>query len=119
MYDPSTVHSKILKEQYGKPSYLKFLEEYGRLVAEAGSTKVGMPYRWIVWNSALDARKGDCIVLGASSVRQLKETCEQIEKGPLEGWVVERLEEMWKEIEADAPGDNFAVYKKLLDAGLL
>ena len=114
MYEPSTVHGKILQEQYVKPSYLKFLEEYGKLVEEAGSTKVGM-----AWNSALAAGKGGCIVLGASSVRQLKETCERTEKGPLERWVVERLEEMWKEIEADAPGDNFAVYKKLLDAGLL
>jgi HPt (histidine-containing phosphotransfer) domain-containing protein len=73
----------------------------------------------MAWNIALEAGKGDCIVLGASGARQLKETCEKIEKGPLEGWVVERLEEMWKAIEADAPGDNFAVYKKLLDAGLL
>jgi aflatoxin B1 aldehyde reductase len=62
-----------------------------------------------------------CFVLGASKVsaRQPNETCEQSEKGPLEGWAVVRLEEIWKEIEADAPGDNFAVYKKLLDAGLL
>jgi aflatoxin B1 aldehyde reductase len=119
MYEPSTVHGKILQEQYVKPSYLKFLEEYGKSVEEAGSTKVGMAYRWMAWNSALAAGKGGCIVLGASSARQLKETCERTEQGPLERWVVERLEEMWKEIEADASGDNFAVYKKLLDAGLL
>jgi aflatoxin B1 aldehyde reductase len=87
------------------------LEEYGRLVEEAGSTKVGMAYRWMAWNSALDAGKGDCIVLGASSARQLKETCGQVEKGLLEGWVVERLEEMWKEMEADAAADNFAVIR--------
>jgi hypothetical protein len=89
MYDPSTVHGKILQEKYGKPSYLQFLEEYEKLVQEAGSTKVGMEYRWIYrWmtcNSSLEAGKGDCIVLGVSSARQLKETCEQIEKGPLEG----------------------------------
>jgi aflatoxin B1 aldehyde reductase len=78
-----------------------------------------MAYRWMAWNSALDAGKGDCIVLGASSARRLKETYEQIDKGQLEGWVVERLEEMWKEIEGVALGDNFEVYKKLLDAGLL
>jgi aflatoxin B1 aldehyde reductase len=98
---------------------LKFLEEYGKLVEDAESTKVGLAYRRMAWNSALDAGKGDCIVLGASSAKQLKDTCEEIEKGPLDVWVVERLEEMWKGIEADAPGDNFAVYKKLLSAGLL
>jgi hypothetical protein len=69
MYDPSTAHGKILQGQYGKPPYVKFLEEYGRLVKEAGSTKVGMAYLWVAWNSALDAGKGDCIVLGATSAR--------------------------------------------------
>jgi hypothetical protein len=27
MHGPSTVHGKILQEQYGKPSYVKFLKE--------------------------------------------------------------------------------------------
>jgi aflatoxin B1 aldehyde reductase len=43
----------------------------------------------------------------------------EIQKGPLEGWVVERLEAMWRSIKADAPGNNFETYKKLSKAGLL
>jgi aflatoxin B1 aldehyde reductase len=58
MYDPLAVHGKILQKQYGKPSYLKLLEEYGKLVEDAGSTKARMAYRWMAWNSALDAGKG-------------------------------------------------------------
>jgi len=32
-------------------------------------------------------------------------------------WVVKKLDEMWKGIEADAPGDNSSTYKKLREAG--
>ena len=104
---------------YGKPSYLEALEEFGKLADEAGTTKAGLAYRWEVWNSFLDPEKGDAVVLGASSGEQLNETLKQIEKGPLKGWVVQRLEELWRSIEADAPGNNFETFTKLTKAGLL
>lgn len=73
----------------------------------------------MLWNSALDITEGDVVVLGASSASQLENTILEIEKGPLESWVVERLNEIWKEVEKEAPGDNFGTYKKLMQAGLL
>jgi aryl-alcohol dehydrogenase-like predicted oxidoreductase len=103
----------------GKPSYLKALEEFGKLAEEAGTSKAGLACRWVAWNSFLEAEKGDMVVLGASSGRQLSETVREIQKGPLEGWVVERLEAMWRSIEVDAPGNNFETYTKLSKAGLL
>jgi aflatoxin B1 aldehyde reductase len=104
---------------YGKPSYLNALEEFGKLAEEAGTSKAGLAYRWEVWNSFLDPELGDSIVLGASSGKQLSETVKEIEKGPLEGWVVERLEALWRSIEVDAPGNNFETFTKLTKAGLL
>jgi aflatoxin B1 aldehyde reductase len=67
----------------------------------------------------LETEKGDMVVLGARSGKQLSETVREIQKGPLEGWVVERLEAMWRSIKADAPGNNFETYTKLSKAGLL
>jgi aflatoxin B1 aldehyde reductase len=118
-FNYDTVLGKILYEMYGKPSYLKALDEFGKLAEEAGTSKAGLAYRWEVWNSFLDPGKGDAVVVGASSGKQLSETAREIERGPLEGWVVERLEEIWKSVEADAPGNNFETYTKLLKAGLL
>ncbi len=46
-------------------------------------------------------------------------TAKGIEKGPMYGRVVERLEEIWKSVEADASAYNFETYTKLLKAGLL
>jgi len=104
---------------YDKPSYLAALEEFGKLAEEAGTTKAGLAYRWVVWNSFLDPEKGDAVVLGASSGKQLTETVSEIEKGPLEGWVVQRLEKLWRSLEADAPRNNFETFTKLTKAGLL
>jgi aflatoxin B1 aldehyde reductase len=113
----TTILGKILQDMYGRPVYLEFLDEYAKLAKESGSTQAGMAYRWVVWNSALKADLGDCVVLGATSTRQLKNTVEEIEKGPLEEWVVERLEKLWKSVEKDAPQDNFGTYKKLAATG--
>lgn len=104
---------------YGKPSYLKFLEEYRNLCEEIGESPAGLAYRWMVWNSALRVEGGDVVVLGASSAAQLENTILEVEKGKLEESVVQRLDEMWKEIDKDAPGDNFGTYKKLMKAGIL
>lgn len=113
----TTVLGKILQDMYGKPVYLDFLDDYAKLAKESGNTQAGMAYRWVVWNSALKAELGDCVVLGATSAKQLKNTVEEIEKGPLEAWVVERLETLWKSVEKDAPQDNFGTYKRLAAIG--
>jgi aflatoxin B1 aldehyde reductase len=95
-FNTSTVFGKILHDMYGKPSYLKALDEFGKLGEEAGSSKAGLAFRWTAWNSYLDAEKGDALVVGASSGKQLDDTVKEIEKGPLEEWVVERLNGLWK-----------------------
>ena len=116
-FDPSTVLGKILLDMYGKPVYLEFLDEYAALVKESGNSKAGLAYRWVVWNSVLKAESGDCVILGATSAKQLENTVEEIERGPLDDWVVERLDRMWKKVEKDAPQDNFSTYKKLAASG--
>lgn len=113
----TTILGKILQDMYGKPVYFHFLNEYTELAKESGNTQAGMAYRWVVWNSALKAELGDAVVLGATSAEQLRNTMEEIQKGPLEGWVVDRLERLWKKVENDAPQDNFGTYKKLAASG--
>lgn len=116
-FDPSTVLGKILQDMYGKPVYLEFLDEYAKLAKESGNSPAGMAYRWVVWNSALKPELGDAVILGATSATQLRNTAEEIEKGPLEAWVVDKLDELWGTVENDAPQDNFNTYKKLAASG--
>ncbi|KAH6676835.1 NADP-dependent oxidoreductase domain-containing protein [Halenospora varia] len=123
-FNPETILGKILHEKYGKPPFLEFLRKYEELVKdlkeeEGSGGKVGVAYRWMCWHSKLDAEKGDGVVIGVSSAAQLEQTVEEVKKGPLPEWVVERLESMWKSVEGLASGDNFSTYKKLKEAGLL
>jgi len=117
-YSPDTMLGKILQNMYGKRSFLRYLEEYAKLAEESGNTTSGLAYRWAVWNSAL-GENGDCAILGASSPAQLRETIDEIDKGPLEPWVLERLETMFEGIKNEDPGHNFATFKKLKAAGEL
>ncbi len=57
--------------------------------------------------------KEDSLIIGASSVSQLEDMVEELEKGPLEKQVVERIEEMWEGVKDVAPTDNFADFLKL------
>ncbi|KAG0653032.1 Sirodesmin biosynthesis O [Hyphodiscus hymeniophilus] len=118
-FNHSTVLGKILQDMYGKPVYLEFLDGYAKLAEENGISKAGMAYRWVVWNSALKPALGDCVVLGASSAKQMKNTVEEIDKGPLGQKIVSRLDRLWQSVENDAPQDNFATYKKLAASGAL
>ncbi|TVY51230.1 Oxidoreductase sirO [Lachnellula cervina] len=118
-FDPSTVLGKILQDMYATDSLLDYLEKFSALAEEIGSSKVGLACWWVVWNSALREDLGDCMVSGASRAKQIQDVIDEIEKGPLEDSVVERLEKMWKDIEAVAPGDNFSTFRRLQKAGVL
>lgn len=59
------------------------------------------------------------MVSGASRANQIQDVIDEIEEGPLEDSVVERLERMWKDIEAVSPGDNFSTFRRLQKAGVL
>jgi aflatoxin B1 aldehyde reductase len=43
-----------------------------------------LAYRWAVWNSALKAELGAFVIFRATCAKQLKNTVEEIGKGPLE-----------------------------------
>ena len=85
---------------HNKPVFVRFLAAYSELVRESGVGRAELAYRWIVWNSAL--RGGDAIVMDVTSVEQAREALAAVRKGPLEPWVVQRLEDMWCSVAADA-----------------
>lgn len=85
---------------YNKPAFVRFLAAYSELVRESGVARAELAYRWIVWNSVL--RGGDAIVVDATSVEQAREALAAVRKGPLEPWVVQKLEDMWGWVAADA-----------------
>ncbi|KAK0628022.1 Oxidoreductase sirO [Lasiodiplodia hormozganensis] len=115
----ANVHGGMYGALYNKPAMVEALREWRRIAADVeGETSVMLAYRWAVFHSALDAGKGDAIIVGASRPAQLEQTLKGLEAGPLKKETVERIERLWKGIEKDAPLDNFNSFLKgKLEAG--
>ncbi|KAL6692382.1 Aldo/keto reductase [Trichoderma pleuroticola] len=113
-WDPNTITGKIFRDLYYKPSYLKMLEEFGKLSTETGISRSGLAYRWVRYHSALKAELGDEMILGSVNAQQLEEALGELNKGPLEAATVEKLESLWQLIKDDAPIDNLISVRKVV-----
>lgn len=57
-------------------------------------------------NSILDGSKGDAVIVGASSLEQLRETVAAVRKGPLSSAVQEEIQGVWEGMKHEAFLDN-------------
>lgn len=113
-WDPNSPTGKIFRDLYYKPSYLKMLEEFGKLSEETGVSRSGLAYRWVRYHSALKPELGDEMILGSVTAQQLEEALAELDKGPLEAATVEKLESFWQLIKDDAPIDNLISVRKVI-----
>jgi aryl-alcohol dehydrogenase-like predicted oxidoreductase len=112
-WDPDTRAGKLRRDLYYKPSYMRMLDEFGQLATESCISRCGLAYRWVRYHSALKGSLGDEMIIGAASAEQLEETLAELAKGPLEPWVVERIDQLWDMVKEDAPVDNLKSVRKL------
>ncbi|KAF2729736.1 Aldo/keto reductase [Polyplosphaeria fusca] len=76
------------------------------VVLAHGLTLIDAAMRWLVYHSALRMRYSggnDGLVIGASSISQLKNNLEVIERGPLPKEVVDVLDRGWRIAKGQAP----------------
>ncbi|RMZ90533.1 hypothetical protein DV736_g2233, partial [Chaetothyriales sp. CBS 134916] len=92
---------------YAKPSLLAILPKWAKIADDAGVSKSELAYRWVAYHSSVKQENGDAIIVGASSVNQLEQTLTGLEKGPLPEAAVKAVDEIWQEIEHEAPVDNY------------
>ena len=95
-----------------KKSLLTALDEWCDLAREVGISQAELAYRWITWHSALKPANGDGIVVGARTAAQLEETLTNIEKGPLQASLVEKLEKIWDSVKGEGPVSPWEDYIK-------
>jgi aflatoxin B1 aldehyde reductase len=93
---------------YAKPELLDSLTEWEKIASEADVSRAELAYRWVKYNSALKPEHGDGVIVGCSSTKQLKQTLEGLDRGPLPAQVVEKIDAMWETIKHVAPLDNYA-----------
>lgn len=113
-WNPNTSTGQIFRDLYYKPSYLKMLEEFARLSQDTGLSRSGLAYRWVRYHSALQPEHGDSMILGSVTAQQLEEALMELNKGPLDAAVVEKLDSYWQLIKDDAPVDNLISVRKVV-----
>jgi len=106
-FDSSTPIGQMYASMYSKPAYLEALAQWEQIAKDEGITRADLAYRWVKYNSPLKPEHGDAIIIGASSSKQLKETLDSINKGPLSEKAVKAVDQVWETIKHEAPLDNY------------
>jgi aflatoxin B1 aldehyde reductase len=111
-YNPDAFSGKILRPMFDKPSYMKMLAAFGKLSEESGISRTGLAYRWVRHHSFLKAELGDEMIIGGTTAEQVANSLKELEGGPLEPWVADRISQLWEIIKEDAPRDNLKFVRK-------
>ncbi|KAL7943688.1 Aldo/keto reductase [Trichoderma barbatum] len=101
-YDTSHYLGKFYASKYLKPSIEAAADRVREIAAKHGISGHAASLRWTAHHSALSAEHGDAIIIGASSIAQLKENLDIFEQGPLPQEVVEAIDAIFGEIGDDA-----------------
>lgn len=97
----------VYSGMYSKPSYLEALAEWEQIANEVGCSRAELAYRWVSYNSPLDPKYGDAIIVGASSIQQLEQTIAGLKNGKLPESAAKKIDHIWTTIEHEAPLDNY------------
>ncbi|RFU78429.1 aldo keto reductase [Trichoderma arundinaceum] len=102
-YSGNTAMATNYRKRYFRDSTFESLRIVEEAAAKAGLTLIEIALRWTVHHSALRIKDGnDGIIIGVSSVEQLENNLDNLEKGPLPEEVVQALDEAWAISKADS-----------------
>lgn len=102
----SNVHPAMgtnYRNRYFRDNSFEALRIIQPVVEKHGLTLIETGLRWIVHHSKLDIKNGDGIIIGVSSIDQLKSNLRDLEKGPLPDEVVKILDDAWMVAKLTAP----------------
>lgn len=93
---------KMYRGRYFRDSTFKALQVIEDAVEKEGLSMIETALRWTVHHSKLKVTDGnDGIIIGVSSIEQLQDNLDHLEKGPLPENVVKALDEAWQISKAD------------------
>ncbi|KAI9802711.1 MAG: hypothetical protein M1825_002733 [Sarcosagium campestre] len=102
--DKVGVMGSMYRARYFKDSTFDALRVVEPVVQKHNLTLLETAFRWLVHHSALEIKDGnDGIIIGVSSLDQLKGNLADLEKGPLPEEVVKTLDEAWLIAKAQSP----------------
>ncbi|GJC79849.1 aflatoxin b1 aldehyde reductase member 2 [Colletotrichum tofieldiae] len=90
------------RKRYFRESTFRALQTIEAAVEKNGLSMIETALRWTVHHSGLKIKDGnDGIIIGISSVQQLEDNLNHLEKGPLPEEVVQALDQAWAISKAD------------------
>lgn len=99
----SSSQGESYRKRYFREGTFKALQLLEQATEKHGLTMIETALRWMVHHSGLNIKDGnDGVLLGISSVAQLENNLDNLEKGPLPDNVVQALDEAWQISKADS-----------------
>ncbi len=109
--DPSSIPDsgrfhffQYYRDRYWKQSTFEALETIRFACRESGIPMADAALRFLKHHSALNAAKGDGIILGASSVEHLETNLRSLQAGPLPESILQAYEQAWALTRQHSPG---------------
>ncbi|KAI9927519.1 hypothetical protein MW887_003137 [Aspergillus wentii] len=88
---------KLMQNLYNQESLHTALKQLEETTRTLGITTIDDALRWAYYHSSLDENDG--IILGASSVKQIKSNIESIRQGPLPQECLDTFERIWETLD--------------------
>lgn len=102
-FDPKGFQGKLHQGRYWNEEYFDALEGLREAAGKFGISEAECAQRWLEHHSQMSRENGDAIIVGASSARQLEESLNALEKGPLPDEIVEAMEKGWSKVKGLVP----------------
>lgn len=98
------------RNRYWKESYFEAVDIITTACLETRMEPAEAALRWLAYNSFLDTSKGDGVIIGASSVKQLEQNLLAVKKGSLPAVVLNAFSNAWEKAKPECP-PYFQYYK--------
>lgn len=108
--DGRFTHRPNYQGRYWKKSYFDAVDVIRAAAERHGISLIEATYRWLVYHSMLNAKRGDAVLIGASKLSHLMQNMEAVKAGPLPEDVAAAIETAWTITKGDSP-EYFTLYK--------
>ena len=102
---------KSYRERYWKDDYFEAIEILKKACSDYGIKPSEAALRWIKYHSSIHNSDHNGLIIGASSILQLKVNLEALSKGPLPSEVLLSLDNAWNIVGSECP-NYFKFFKK-------
>ena len=102
-FDPKRWQGNLHRGRYWNDYYFDALDRIRPVLQKHNLTETEAAFGWLCHHSEMSKEKGDKIIIGASSVKQLEQNLADLERGPLPEEVVEILNASWLNVKGVVP----------------